>query len=416
MIDPKIIEEMEKRKAIDPLTEEKEAEFKKYTGIDMYLMDDIFEAIETSKFVIRELPKPNSKLKKDDIELYKSMNYTDKEIKHLIDENLNEHKEFLKSALEVLEKWGKLKNNTSKTTKKINSKLEALESIIPSKHIIPNNKLSNEITKELIGIGEVALTVANKDKNNEVSTIVSINYNDEGIKLYNKANFTPYDRTVHNAVCSLYEAGNKNITPAMVYRAMNGQTGTEKISPQSIGAVTKSLDKSRTMSCKIDYTEEAKARNIPVTKTIIEDMILPAQKVTVKAGGKEISAYKLHSKPIMYEYAQVTKQIITVPIELLQTKSAIRSTEDVIVIREYLLRRIEIMKHSNKHSNKILYESIYKELGLNTEVRTQALADKTKKVRKAVKELLTFWKMEKYIKKFAEYKEGRTFKGIDIFY
>lgn len=375
----------------------------KEVGIEGY----VAELVQRSNELIEQFKNPTPE------ERFK---YTEAFFKEMIEAQ----KDFLENAPNFLKEMKKLinqsKNKYGKKEPLKNQDIITLESIIPSKHIIPNNKLSNEITKELIGIGEVALTVANKDKNNEVSTIVSINYNDEGIKLYNKANFTPYDRTVHNAVCSLYEAGNKNITPAMVYRAMNGQTGTEKISPQSIGAVTKSLDKSRTMSCKIDYTEEAKARNIPVTKTIIEDMILPAQKVTVKAGGKEISAYKLHSKPIMYEYAQVTKQIITVPIELLQTKSAIRSTEDVIVIREYLLRRIEIMKHSNKHSNKILYESIYKELGLNTEVRTQALADKTKKVRKAVKELLTFWKMEKYIKKFVEYKEGRTFKGIDIFY
>jgi len=69
------------------------------------------------------------------------------------------------------------------------------------------------------------------------------------------------------------------------------------------------------------------------------------------------------------------------------------------------------MKKSNKQSNKILYEGIYKEIGKETPIKQKA-----EKIRNAVKEILNHWKAEKYIKNLKEYKEGRTFKGIEIFY
>jgi hypothetical protein len=64
-----------------------------------------------------------------------------------------------------------------------------------------------------------------------------------------------------------------------------------------------------------------------------------------EAGGKEVEAYKLMRSPILYEYAQISGQIISGPINLLSTKDTVYSTEDVIIIRGYLLRQTEWMKH-----------------------------------------------------------------------
>lgn len=293
--------------------------------------------------------------------------------------------------------------------------LTTLKSIIPNNYIIPNNKLANEIVKDFIGMGEIALTVCKGKK--EVLTMVSVDYDSEGIQIYNKSErLTPYDRIVLNSVCSLYDASNSVFTPLMVYRCMNGLSANEKVSPQAVGAVAKSLDKVSCIRCRIDWTAEAKARGSNIDKGIIEGNILATKKITITTGGKTNEAYKLLDKPILYSYAQATKQVITIPIKLLQTKGAIRSTDDVIVIREYLIRRIAVMKGKTKQSNKILYTTIYKELGLNLENKNQFYADKSKKIRNAVKELLNYWKLEKYIIGFTEYKEGKTFKGIKVFY
>ena len=106
----------------------------------------------------------------------------------------------------------------------------------------------------------------------------------------------------------------------MVYRAMNGLIGREYVGPQALESVEKSLDKSRYIQATIDYTEEAKLYNRDIEKTVYQGYLLAAEKVTVKLNGTEQEGYRLLRKPILYEYAQVSGQVITVPATLLQTK------------------------------------------------------------------------------------------------
>lgn len=288
--------------------------------------------------------------------------------------------------------------------------IEQLDAILPKKYIMPNNKLANEMPKGSIDYGDQVELKVNGRK--PVFTQVSINYDDDNIQIYEKdKRFTAYDRSVHNAICSLFEAGNTNFTPDQVYRCMNGLEDKQYVSPQSVGAITKSLDKARRIIVKIDYTEEAKAYKKDTEYCLIEDHILPAKKIKVRAGGKEVSGYKLHGKPILYEYAQVTKQVITIPSNLLNTKDVINTTPEVIVIREYLIRRIEVIKHDKRQSNRILLQKIYNEIG-----QSEPNKDKMKAIRNIINKLLGKFQRVKYIKCYKFYKEGRSFKGIEIFY
>ncbi|RXM73650.1 hypothetical protein DP144_13865 [Clostridium tetani] len=369
----------------------------KEVGIEGY----VAELVQHSNELIEQFKNPTPE------ERFK---YTEAFFKEMIEVQ----KDFLENAPNFLKEMKKLINQSKNKYRKKehlkNQDIITLKSIVPNNYTIPNNKLSNEIPKDLLGIGEVALTVCKGKK--EVLTTVSVDYDSEGIQIYNKSErFTPYDRVVHNAVCSLYEAGNTEFTALMVYRCMNGLVNNEKVSPQAVGAVTKSLDKVSRIRCKIDWTAEAQARGVNIDNGLLEGNILATKKITVTTSGKTIEAYQLLDKPILYTYAQTTKQVITIPIKLLQTKEKLRSTDEVIVIREYLIRRIEVIKNSNKHSNKILYDSIFKEMGLINPTK-----QKKEKVRKAVKEILNYWINENYITKFEEYKEGRTFKGLNLFY
>ena len=142
--------------------------------------------------------------------------------------------------------------------------------------------------------------------------------------------------------------------------------------------------------------------------------LLACDKVTVTTSGKTQEAYKLLRKPILYEYSQVSKQIINVPIALLQTSGAVRGTEEVIVIRGYLLRQIIGMKSKTfARSNKITYEGIYSELDME-DLTGKPLADKSRKVRSHVDALLSEWMEQEFIKDFTVYKEGKTHKGVAI--
>ena len=293
--------------------------------------------------------------------------------------------------------------------------LEALKSVLPLFHVKPNNKLANKIGS-LVNEGEVELIVSGKKAKNETTTKVMLYYDENKVKLSGGEKYTPYDREVYDGVVSLYEAGNEVITPTMVYRAMNGLTETQKISPQAIESVEKSLSKSMFMTIIIDYTDEAKLYNKNVEKTTYEGYLLAATAMTIKINNKEYKAYKLLDKPILYQYAQVSGQIITVPSKLLQTKDTVRSTDEVIVIRGFLLRQIEWLKNTKtRRSENITYRSIYEELEIfKTALDEKAYENKTRKIRDHIKAILEEWKEQGYIKKYEEYKERNTLAGITV--
>jgi hypothetical protein len=305
--------------------------------------------------------------------------------------------------------------NPSATISEVPTTIEVLKSVIPQKHIKPNNKLANKITKDIVDEGEFNLIISSKKAKKEVFTKVMLAYDNRYINLSGQK-YTPYDREVYDGVVTLYMSGNDIVTPAMVYRAMNGLTETEYIKTQALETVKKSLDKSRYMQITIDYTEEAKLYNKKIEKTLYEGYLLAAEKITVKINGYEHEAYKLLRKPILYEYAQISGQIITVPNKLLQTKDAIRSTDEVIVIRGYLLRQIEWIKNDKTERNEnITYKNIYEELEISRKILDEkSYENKTGKIRSHVKAILDEWKEKKYIQGYKEYKEGNTLIGVTI--
>ena len=192
---------------------------------------------------------------------------------------------------------------------------------------------------------------------------------------------------------------------------MNGLSDGQYASPQAIGSITRSLDKSRRILVSIDYLDEAKAYKRDLTGCIVEDYILSAKKVMLEAGGHKVMGYKLNTKPILYEYAQVSGQVLTVPSRILNTKDSLNSTKDVIIIREYLIRRIEVMKSNKNQSNNILLDRVYEELELIKPSKKKALT-----IRQSIDSILNYWKEENYIKHFEFFKEGRAFKGIKIIF
>lgn len=289
---------------------------------------------------------------------------------------------------------------------------EVLKSIIPKNYYITNNKLSNEIVKDFLNNGEIQLSIIKPDKKGEILTYNSLTYEGDNISITGRQEFTAYDRAIHNTVGTLKEYGNDVITPQMVYRTLNGMTETEYVSPQSINRVRKSIDKSRFMRLRVKFQDEANIRNMGIEKAFIDSNLLYAEECTTLAGGKELPAIRILEAPALYKYAQLTKQIISVPLSLLDTREATRNTEEMIPIKEYLIRRIEIMKYEKKMSNKILYDTLFDESGVAITSPVQR-----NRYRKYITGILSLWRnRDKYIKNFKEYKDGKNFKGIEIVY
>ena len=298
--------------------------------------------------------------------------------------------------------------------------LEFMKTILPSLYIIPTHKLAGELPKNMLNNGEIPLKLGeNIITYNEFSS--ELECKNPNMELSNPDEYTAYDVVVQDAIISLYVAGNECFTPEAVYRTMTGATGdyyTQKISDDAIDKIVESIEKMRRIRLTIDFSQEAAERNVNISSYKMDDMLLSLKRIRMKTSGKlggtKITAYKFNSAPILYDYIQkVSKQIATVPIQRLQTKKAVRNTDSVIKIREYLIKRIELLK--NKHNNicnpHITYDRIFKECQIDASDNKQSI-----RYKEQIGKILDVFVQQNYIKGYQEYKSGKRKVGVKVDY
>lgn len=284
------------------------------------------------------------------------------------------------------------------------SDIERVFSIVPKNAILPVSKISQFSTQLLNG--DIPGVIVDKKKIVKVPVMVKR----EDVHL--PENYTRYDDCVHNAVCSLLEAGNTTFTAEMVYRAMNGLSNTEKIRPESLETVRKSIEKQRSIDVYIDYSEQAKEWNKSIKKTTIRGHIIECRVAEGEThNGYKKQVYVLLATPPIYEYSKIFNQVRTIPIGLLNIKN-LRNSEQITVIKNYLLTRIETMRGSNGTGKTILYETLFSACDLNFSPSNPA--KDAKKYRGYISKILNQWVEQDYISGFSEKKEGRSFVGVTI--
>ncbi len=314
--------------------------------------------------------------------------------------------------------------------------IERLQSKPPENLVIANNKLANTITKPVLDIGEIVLEVSKKGAKKLIETTCILSYEGENIKLTGRQQFTEYDRNVYNAVVSLYVYGDPShiVTAAMVYRAMTGLTDTEKPTAGQLAAVTRSLDKMRFIRARINCTAEMQARNITLnSKQInngeIDTYLLTAEVMNVKAGGQTVRAYHIIKSPILYEYSAAVKQVLTVPTPMLDIKelnqdgstgARLPNTETRILIKGYLIRRVEGMKGKNKLCNNVISLYDYERDG-ETHQGLYSIAGKPdadrkemQRIRDDTEKILAYWAAAGFIKSFEAKTERKKITGYII--
>lgn len=320
--------------------------------------------------------------------------------------------------LPLLELLQSLVNKENITAEEVRQALPQLTSILPQKHVMPNNKLANKLTSfdnsQLINAEAIDLVVSGRGKA-EVTTRCVLSYEGDSVTLSSRQPFTEYDRNVADAVTSLYEYGDPShiITPATVYRTMVHQTNRETPSAQTLGAVTRSLDKMRFVRVQIDCTDEltrrkANLNGTQITSGKIDTYLLALDKIEVIASGKKVTAYKIIKAPVLYDYARLTNQVLTVPATLLDIPNQSNS-EQRINIKGYLMRRIKVMQGRTPQSNRILFEKIFEAAG-----KSDADKNEKKRIRDYTKAVLDYWKSEKFIKGYTIAKAGKSVIGVDI--
>lgn len=291
---------------------------------------------------------------------------------------------------------------------KIDSPVELLKSIKPKTAIINNSKVANQLGI----IAQAGAASVSIDKGAKGKQKVLVEFNTDAATIDGKPlnQISAYDQTVFNAVCTLLEAGNDAFTLDMVYRAMNGLTNSERVNADfgTLDQIRNSIDASARRRITITSTTDGK-------EYIYKSQLLPIKELTVKKAqtGEYITAYRLLDNPALYAYSKAIKQVISVPINLLDTKTIKKNSAKITVVREYLIKRIFTMKSqkANANSKKIKYSTLFSETGINEAELSQTERNRE---RKYIAQLLEDFKQKGFIAGYSEYKAGRSFEGVEI--
>ena len=341
----------------------------------------------------------------------------------------------------------------------------SIKSISPRNHVMPNNTLMNVLqSKSVINAGAFDMPVMPATKRRkEVTAYVDVSMEtktDSGITITD-AHLTEYERQVYDAIVTLWiTATEEQIEPIFtldkIYSNMPGSG--ERATPQQKAAITMAIEKFRRLHIVLDATEEMRRRGKIGEKSTftMDNFFLTATraKYTIEKGGQEVIAYRIDSKPINLIYAEMTKQILTVPVKVITfskvkpnpaDKSLATISTEPITMNEsrqamagYLLRRVCVMKHDleeareekrsydrkrlrnkdleekpveafRKQSSVILFSTLFETTGTATDNRDKALDN-----RKFCYEILEYWKAIKFIADYEEQKKGRSITGIKI--
>lgn len=290
--------------------------------------------------------------------------------------------------------------------------MPAFQAIRPKNYVMPIDPITNRLA-QLKEFNQI--TVA-RQKNLAIQTAVTLDCPPH-MKIDGDFHLTNYDKSIINGVISILESGSTSFTVPMLYHAMTGKENPT-VDGGLLDEISAKLDTMRKLTIRIDLTEEIRAHMIKrqtgiydgsVNHFSIEGYLLPLNKYIGVVNGKQSELYQIIDTPPLHSYARLKNQITTVSIDLL--KAPLNNTATTIPLKTYLLGRIEAMKNDHNHMtrDKILFASIYKELG-----EQDADKKRKKRIRDFTAVILTHFVNMRYITRYEVIKEGRALTGVRI--
>ncbi|WP_022769407.1 hypothetical protein [Butyrivibrio sp. NC2007] len=292
----------------------------------------------------------------------------------------------------------------------------SLPTLVLNKQYMNNSKISRVLSSKHIYIEDKTQQIDIKIKDHIIN-IVDL-WKDQNIQLSQQ--ITQFDMAVMDAVYTIANNGYDVITAEWVVKVLSGNL-SQKVTRQKLEAVRESIDKLRCIHIKIHCESEIKCRkslNESIDQFVYESYLLPLDKAIAhyRANGKTVITYPILSKPALYAYAETTHQIIDIPASFLGTQKHFKDTDEAIIIKRYVLKRIAQMKSSknNLSSCKISLlwydqkhnpKGLYTELGYTPDV-TDKWRTKTKPmITRIVKGTLSYLTEIGYIKGFSAYRQ-----------
>ena len=315
--------------------------------------------------------------------------------------------------------------------------LPVLDEIRPKVALLPHTKVFTSLTKpepwqnwEQMALAGFEVQDTRK-KQGKASTYLSLEFLSDGNSGFScDRKLSRYSLSALRAALSFYEAGNETFTPRQLVAQIKGlNPDNAGIKEATIRAAERELDRDRVSLIKIDASRTFEKWGITTHTGYFESYLLPLEKIFVQAKGAgkkpgdTMTAYRFIKTPAILEHARALDQLYRVPVELLQT-GEISATDDVVVLRDYLLERIYAAK-DERLSRTILYSALYDLLeaaepspyGITEKEYKSALTQyrkKTATIRRNTKGLFDNWKKQGLLKGYSERKKGKAYDAITI--
>lgn len=235
---------------------------------------------------------------------------------------------------------------------------------------------------------------------------------------------TPSMLPILNALNSIWNQAIENnaapaFTLARLYNQIHGIEQHTHIPQSALEELRRTLEEMQDIFMKVDATKEITARykNDPATaadflRDTWEGSLVAIDKRRIEVGGFVGEGYILLRRPLNYQAAQVSRQIITLPAKAINTPRLSNSLF-VASLRDYLFSEVAYMEQDKKRNRKISYLTIYDYLGITPE-RYKNVKDKKKKTRDQAKKLLDHMQKIGRIEAYTEYNNRNTIAGIEI--
>ena len=232
---------------------------------------------------------------------------------------------------------------------------------------------------------------------------------------------------VFGAFLTHFLAGNTVLSLGMVGKIIfNARSSTDLTEAQTKYIYNGATELFGT-SIFIDTTERKRTKSGEIEKSstsLLEEQkirlkrleqVFPGRITTAEINGNVAEvAIELFRLPVLYKLqdALVKSQILRAPIEMMEIPG--RTDEDVIILRNYLMRRVDAMKHSNL-SRMIIYKSILDEVGIDPANRSQR--NKRSSIQSKIDRILTYWAETGIIHGYEKLtKTGKPAKGTAPIY
>lgn len=214
-----------------------------------------------------------------------------------------------------------------------------------------------------------------------------------------------YDQRVYDAICTLYDCGNKIITITQIYRTMGGKGNPAKSDLQKIN---NSIVKLWSTKVFVDETKDYEEYLPKDGKIKHRGRILNISFKDAYIHNKYVeSAIVFLEEPYLLNFSKRRKQIEAIPRNVIENGK--RMTNKNLAIENYLLTRISRMKSAKRNnktntSNRILFDKI---------VEKAHEKNKPERVIKTARDYLEHYKSDS-VKWIAGYKEKDGYFEIEL--